>query len=39
LRFASVYKGFTTPEDFSRELEQLEYDARRRLHGPPSHRT
>lgn len=27
VRFASVYKGFTTPEDFARELAELEYDA------------
>lgn len=27
VRFASVYKGFTSPEDFARELAQLERDA------------
>lgn len=27
VRFASVYKGFTTPDDFARELAALEYDA------------
>ncbi len=27
VRFASVYKGFTTPEDFARELASLEQDA------------
>ena len=27
VRVASVYKGFTTPEDFARELAELEYDA------------
>ncbi len=26
VRFASVYKGFTTPEDFARELAALEQD-------------
>lgn len=26
VRFASVYKGFTTPEDFARELATLEKD-------------
>jgi transcriptional repressor NrdR len=38
VRFASVYKGFTTPEDFARELAQLEHDARQRLPGPPPQR-
>ena len=27
MRFASVYKGFTSPEDFTRELATLEKDA------------
>lgn len=27
LRFASVYKGFTSPDDFQRELERLEQEA------------
>jgi len=27
MRFASVYKGFTSPEDFRRELSSLEKDA------------
>lgn len=27
MRFASVYKGFTSPEDFRRELAHLEKDA------------
>lgn len=27
VRFASVYKGFTTPEDFARELAELEHGA------------
>jgi transcriptional repressor NrdR len=27
VRFASVYKGFTTPEDFARELATLEQSA------------
>jgi transcriptional repressor NrdR len=27
VRFASVYKGFTTPEDFARELAELEHAA------------
>ena len=27
MRFASVYKGFTSPEDFTRELAHLEKDA------------
>jgi transcriptional repressor NrdR len=39
VRFASVYKGFTTPEDFARELAQLERDARQRLPGLPPQRT
>jgi transcriptional repressor NrdR len=39
VRFASVYKGFTTPEDFARELAQLERDAQQRLPGPPPQRT
>lgn len=26
VRFASVYKGFTSPEDFARELASLEQD-------------
>jgi transcriptional repressor NrdR len=34
VRFASVYKGFTTPEDFARELAQLEHDARQRVSDP-----
>jgi transcriptional repressor NrdR len=29
VRFASVYKGFTTPEDFARELAQLQHDEHR----------
>jgi transcriptional repressor NrdR len=33
MRFASVYKGFTSPEDFTRELAALEKDS------PPKPRT
>jgi transcriptional repressor NrdR len=29
VRFASVYKGFTSPEDFARELASLEQEAGR----------
>lgn len=29
MRFASVYKGFTTPEDFAREIARLEEDGER----------
>jgi transcriptional repressor NrdR len=40
VRFASVYKGFTTPDDFARELAQLQRDAREQLpESPPSQRT
>ncbi|HSK90024.1 MAG TPA: transcriptional regulator NrdR [Euzebyales bacterium] len=35
VRFASVYKGFTSPEDFARELAELEYDAERRISEHP----
>lgn len=34
MRFASVYKGFTSPEDFTRELASLEKDAPPK---PPGH--
>ena len=34
MRFASVYKGFTSPEDFTRELATLEKDAPPK---PPGH--
>ena len=34
MRFASVYKGFTSPEDFTRELATLEKDAPPK---PPNH--
>lgn len=35
VRFASVHKGFTTPEDFARELASLEQDMGRRMPGSP----
>jgi transcriptional repressor NrdR len=34
VRFASVYKGFTTPEDFARELAELEHDPGSSVRGP-----
>jgi len=34
VRFASVYKGFTTPEDFARELAELEHDPGSSVQGP-----
>lgn len=41
LRFASVYKGFTSPDDFRRELERLDLDEvsaelARGSQGPPN---
>ena len=39
VRFASVYKGFTTPEDFARELAELEYDATGPAQTTPSAQT
>lgn len=38
MRYASVYKGFTSPEDFRRELANLEKAAppKRRRGGPPT---
>ena len=32
MRFASVYKGFQSPDDFTRELASLEKDAPPKLH-------
>ena len=34
VRFASVYKGFTSPEDFARELAELEHNAGSPAPGP-----
>jgi transcriptional repressor NrdR len=36
VRFASVYKGFTSPDDFVRELASLEKEAPPKPHGPPT---
>jgi transcriptional repressor NrdR len=35
VRFASVYKGFTTPEDFARELAELEHGIDEQAPGSP----
>lgn len=36
VRFASVHKGFTSPEDFARELAALEEQMQERMRGSPS---
>lgn len=36
VRFASVYKGFTSPQDFTRELAGLEQEAAPRPPGSPA---
>ena len=36
VRFASVYKGFTSPQDFMRELADLQSDGSPEAPGPPT---